>query len=93
MEAVTYTKARRNFAAVMNKVCDDHAPIIITRQDSAPVVMLSLEDYNAIEETLYLMRSPRNYKRLLESIQNVEEGRHLQPRELIEEAEEGNAAL
>lgn len=68
----------------MNKVCDDHAPVIITRQQNAPVVMISLEDYNAIEETLYLMRSSKNYARLMSSIENVGK-RKARSRKLIEE--------
>ncbi|MFN9790080.1 MAG: type II toxin-antitoxin system Phd/YefM family antitoxin, partial [Holosporales bacterium] len=64
MNAVTYTQARANFSALMDRVCLDHDPVLITRQKQAPVVMMSLEDYNAIEETLYLMRNPANAARL-----------------------------
>jgi len=92
MQAVTYTQARKNFAETMNKVCDDHAPIIITRQNEAPVVMISLEDYNAIEETLYLMRSPKNYSRLLESMEQVKQG-NAQVRKLLEDDGDDAAAL
>ena len=74
MEAITYTKARQNFAKTMEQVCDDHIPIIITRKNERPVVMLSLEDYQAMEETTYLLRSPENAKRLLESIADLESG-------------------
>lgn len=84
MDAYNYTQVRKNFALVMNKVCDDHAPVIITRQQNAPVVMISLEDYNAIEETLYLMRSSKNYARLMSSIENVGK-RKVKSRKLIEE--------
>lgn len=83
MDAFTYTQVRQNFASVMDKVCDDHLPIIITRQNRDPVVMISLEDYNGIEETLYLMRSPENYARLISSIQNVRKKR-VKKRALIE---------
>jgi antitoxin YefM len=69
MDALTYTQIRNNFAKVMNKVCDDHAPVIITRQNRAAVVMMSLEDYNAMEETMYLLGNPHNAQRLLESLQ------------------------
>lgn len=84
MDAFTYTTVRKNFSVTMDKVCDDHAPIIITRQNAMPVVMMSLEDYNALEETLYLMRSPKNYARLLSSIENVNLQR-AEPKELLEE--------
>ena len=73
MDATTYTQVRKNFAAVMDRVCDDHAPVIITRQNERPVVMISLEDYNAIEETLYLVKSPKNAARLAKALQNLEE--------------------
>ena len=84
MDAMTYTQVRQNFAAVMNDVCDDHAPVIITRQRSEPVVLMSLADYNSIQETLYLMKSPANYARLMESIENVKNGKVVK-RELIDE--------
>ncbi len=56
----------------MDKVCDDHTPIIITRKNQRSVVMMSLEDYEALEETAYLLRSPRNARRLLESIAELD---------------------
>lgn len=65
----------------MDKVCDDHAPTIITRQNERPVVMMSLEDYNSIQETFYLVRSPANASRLIESIQQLNSGQ-TQVREL-----------
>ena len=83
MDAITYTQARGNFAETMNKVCDDHAPIIITRQNKPPIVMMSLEDYNSIEETLYLLRSPKNAARLMSSLRSYESGK-LTEKQLIE---------
>ncbi len=83
METMSYTKARENLATTMEKVCDDHNPLIITRKSSRPVVMLSLEDYQAMEETTYLLRSPKNAKRLLESVIELENGKG-QTKELIE---------
>lgn len=65
METITYTAARANLAKTMQQVCDDHEPVIITRQQESPVVMLSLEDYQSLEETAYLLRSPKNARRLL----------------------------
>jgi antitoxin YefM len=67
----------------MAKVCNDHAPIIITRKSEAPVVMMSLEDYQAMEETTYLLRSPANARLLLGSIAELEAGNGTE-RELIE---------
>ena len=75
MDTITYTSARGNLAKTMKKVCDDHAPVIITRKTAQPVVMMSLEDYEALEETAYLLRSPKNARRLLESIAELEAGK------------------
>jgi antitoxin YefM len=74
MNAITYTAARANLARTMDRVCDDHEPIIITRNSDQSVVMLSLDDYSALEETAYLLRSPANARRLLESIAELEQG-------------------
>jgi antitoxin YefM len=59
----------------MEKVCDDHSPVIITRKAARPVIMMSLDDYEALEETAYLLRSPKNARRLLESIVQLEAGK------------------
>ncbi len=83
MDAISYTSARANLASTMEKVCENHAPIIITRKNENPVVMMSLEDYQAMEETTYLLRSPANARQLLESIAELEAGKGLD-RELIE---------
>ena len=83
MDAISYTAVRANLSKTMEKVCNDHAPIIITRKRESPVVMLSLEDYQAMEETTYLLRSPANARNLLESIATLEEGKGIE-RELIE---------
>jgi antitoxin YefM len=84
MDAITYTQARKNFTSVMNQVCDDHAPIIITRQSERPVVMMSLEDYTALEETVYLLKSPVNAQRLYKALEQLKEGKY-QKHELLEE--------
>lgn len=75
MNAITYTAARENLAATMDKVCDDREPVIITRNRDQAVVMVSLEDYKALDETAYLTRSPKNAKRLLASIRQLESGK------------------
>lgn len=72
MDAITYTAARQNLAKTIEKVCQDHAPMIITRKASDSVVIMSLEDYTALEETAYLLRSPKNTRRLIESIVQLE---------------------
>lgn len=71
MDTLTYSEAREKLASTMDKVCDDHAPIIVTRKNSQSVVMISLDDYQALEETAYLLRSPKNARRLLESVAEI----------------------
>ena len=75
MDAITYTTARANLADTMDRVCDDHEPIIITRNSQQAVVMMSLDDFKALEETSYLLRSPKNARRLLESMASLETGK------------------
>lgn len=76
MDAMTDTEVQKKFKEVMNQVCDDHAPIIITRESEPAVVMMSLEDYNSIQETLYLLRSPKNAERLTKALHELKEGRY-----------------
>jgi antitoxin YefM len=83
MKAITYTAARQNLAKTMESVCKDHAPVIVTRKSTESVVIMSLEDYEALEETAYLLRSPKNTRRLIESVAQLEEGRG-SLRELLE---------
>jgi antitoxin YefM len=68
MDAITYTTARAKLADTMDRVCDDHEPIIITRNGQQAVVMMSLADFKAFEETTYLLRSPKNARRLLDAV-------------------------
>jgi len=75
MDTITYSAARAKLADTMNRVCDDHEPIIITRNGQQAVVMMSLDDFNALEETSYLLRSPKNAQRLLESIAALGSGK------------------
>ncbi|MEW7975303.1 MAG: type II toxin-antitoxin system prevent-host-death family antitoxin [Candidatus Thiodiazotropha endolucinida] len=74
MDAIAYSIARAKLASTMNQVCEDHAPVIITRKGAGSVVMISLDDYQALEETAYLLRSPKSARRLLESIAELESG-------------------
>ena len=83
MDAISYTAARANLAKTMAKVCDDHSPVIITRKSESPVVMMSLEDYESMQETTYLLRSPANARVLLESIAELEAGKGVE-RDLID---------
>jgi antitoxin YefM len=83
MDAISYSSARANLATTMDRVCDDHEPLIITRNGQQSVVMLSLEDFTALEETAYLLRSPANAKRLMTAIEQLNAGQGT-PRELTE---------
>jgi antitoxin YefM len=83
VNTITYSEVRAKLAETMEKVCDDHAPMIVTRKNSRSVVMISLDDYQALEETAYLLRSPKNAQRLLASIAELENGRGTE-RALIE---------
>lgn len=74
MSTITYSAARAGLASVMKKVCKNHEPVIITRQKEESVVMLSLDDFSSLEETAYLLRVPKNARRLLESIAELERG-------------------
>jgi len=75
MNILTFSEARAGLKAVMDDVCTDHSPTVITRQSGDPVVMLSLADFNSIEETLHLLSSPKNASRLLASIEQLKAGK------------------
>lgn len=75
MNILTFSEARAGLKAVMDDVCSDHSPTIITRQSGESVVMLSLADFNSIEETLYLLGSPKNASRLFASLEQLKAGK------------------
>jgi antitoxin YefM len=75
MKAVTYTAARANLASTMDRVCEDRAPVVITRKRDQAVVMMSLDDFEELEETAHLLRSPANARRLLAAIRRLETGK------------------
>jgi antitoxin YefM len=75
MKAITYTAAREDLANTMQRVCEDHDPVIITRRRDQAVVMVALDDYEALEETAYLLRSPRNAKRLRAAVEQLRAGK------------------
>ena len=75
MDAITYSAARANLATTMDRVCNDHEALIITRNGERSVVMLSLEDFQALEETAYLLRNPANAKRLLAATEQLRAGK------------------
>ncbi len=75
MDSMTYTTVRANLASTMDRVCNDHEALIITRNSDQAVVMLSLEDYKALEETAYLLRTPANAKRILSAVTQLNAGK------------------
>ena len=74
MSHVSYTELRRNLKKHLDSVCESRAPLVVTRQNAEPVVVLSLAEYESLEETLHLIRDPINAERLLRSIEEAEAG-------------------
>jgi antitoxin YefM len=74
METISYMDVRAQLAATMDKVIQDHAPVIITRHGSHACVLVSLDNWESMEETAYLMSSPANAARLNEAIHALESG-------------------
>lgn len=74
MKTMSYSESRARYAEVLDSVIDDREEVVITRAGRDPVVMVSLEDYQALKETAYLLRSPENARRLLASIERLESG-------------------
>lgn len=84
MDIINYTELRRDLRNTMERVCNNHIPIAITRKGGDPVVMMSLADYNSEQETIYLLGSKNNRERLLKSIKNVNTGK-FEKKQLIED--------
>ncbi|MFJ4843760.1 MULTISPECIES: type II toxin-antitoxin system Phd/YefM family antitoxin [unclassified Streptomyces] len=74
MKTMSYSESRAKYAEVLNAVTDDREEIVITRAGHEPVVIVSLEDYESLKEMAYLLRSPANARRLLASIEELENG-------------------
>ncbi len=83
MKTMSYTESRARYAEVLDGVTSDREEVVITRAGHDPVVIVSLEDYESLKETAYLMRSPANARRLLDSMERLESGRG-ETHELIE---------
>jgi antitoxin YefM len=75
VKSITYTAARENLADTINRVCEDQAPVVITRNRDQAVVMLSLAEYESLQETAYLLRTPMNAKRLLAAVDTLKRGK------------------
>lgn len=75
MRTMSYTESRAKYAETLSSVVEDREEVVITRAGHEPVVLVSLEDYESLKETAYLLRSPENARRLLTSIDRLESGR------------------
>lgn len=75
MKTMSYTESRARYAEMLDGVINDREEVVITRAGHEPVVVVSLEDYESLKETAYLMRSPANARRLLDSVERLEAGR------------------
>jgi antitoxin YefM len=84
MRTMSYSQSRAHYAEVLDSVVDDREEIVITRAGKEPVVIVSLDDYESMKETAYLMRSPENARRLREAVDRLERGEGIE-HELIEE--------
>jgi len=71
MQAISYSSLRSNLASTLDKVNNDHTPIMITRQNGKAAIIMSVEDFNAYEETHYLMASPKNAQRLNQAMAEI----------------------
>ena len=84
MKAITYSEARNNLAKHLDRVVNDSDITIITRQKAEPAVLMSLREFESWKETLFLLRG-KNAQRLLSAVDDVNNGRNIQPRELLDE--------
>ena len=74
MDVVSYSDARANLKRVMDRVVSDRTHVVVTRQKAGAVVMVSLEDWNAMEETMHLLSNPKNAERLRQAIDQFDHG-------------------
>jgi len=83
MKTMTFSESRARYAETLDSVTNDREEVVITRAGHEPVVIVSLDDYESLKETAYLLRSPANARRLIESIERLESGKGVR-RELAE---------
>ncbi len=83
MRTMSYSESRANYAETLDSVVNDREEVVITRAGHEPVVMVSLDDYESLKETAYLLRSPENARRLIGAIERLETGGGEQ-RDLVE---------
>lgn len=78
MNAIAYSELQGKLDTVIDQVCDNHDPIIVTRQGRPSAVLISLEDYSSLDETAYLRSTKANERVLTESISSLSEGRRVE---------------
>jgi len=83
MNAVSYSDLRQNLKTYMDKVYNDFEPLIITRKNDENLVMISIEEYNNLLETHYLLSNKANADHLAKSIDQLNTGK-INQREMIE---------
>ncbi|MDA0747282.1 MAG: type II toxin-antitoxin system prevent-host-death family antitoxin [bacterium] len=69
-DSISYSQLRQTLKDCLDKVCSEHHPLLVKRKNGEDVVILSKEDYTSLEETIYLLRSPKNVRRLQESLES-----------------------
>ncbi len=84
MNAVNYSELRKNLKSYLDSVYDDNEPLIVTRKNNENVVLLSIDDYNSLIETNYLLSNSANSKRLMQSLEKARSGKTVK-KDLIEE--------
>jgi antitoxin YefM len=75
MDTLSYFEFRTNLAKLMDKVNQDHTPLLVTRQNGKPIVVMSFDDFQSYEETAYLIASPKNAERLNQAISEISQGK------------------
>jgi antitoxin YefM len=78
MRTMNYTESRKRYAEILDSVTEDRDPVIITRSGHESVVMVSLDDYESLRESAYLMRSPANARRILDAMEELDAGAGVQ---------------
>lgn len=71
---MSYSESRAKYAETLDSVVNDREEVVITRAGHEPVVIVSLDDYQSLKETAYLLRSPENARRLITAIERLEAG-------------------
>lgn len=75
MQATNYSYARNNLKTLINKVCDDYEPLIITNKDNKNAVLISLEEYNALQEATFISSNKKDSEEILERMNDIKKGK------------------